>query len=415
MSSINKRHTNHKNANVIIELSQQAGNDTCGECGYQEVEYASLRFAVFLCTTCASHHRSLGTENSKVRHLTLDIWEDDHIQSLQENGRSIQESYTTNVPIYYTQPIPNSVSVYKEQWIQAKYVRQEFSTGRLSTPYADPTMEGELMKKAMDNDTWRERRFVLSERTGTLSYYIGKKRQPKTSIHVAALNATFVGYKTEVNSSDQLKRNVLQISYLKDNSTRHIFMSHKDGKEIVRWYLAIRSAKLNHLRVANPTADPLELVKTLTYDFAKEGELWKSGPCKADKFRRRWFTLENRKLMYHTSKLDPFPKGEIFIGDSAGGYKITTETPEDTPTPTQYGFTLTVPERDFIFSADNDVERSEWINAIKYVLQRPVSIQENYLCVNLVKKRQRRSILLPSSECGSEVDKETSQFYVAAN
>lgn len=76
----------------------------------------------------------------------------------------------------------------------------------------------------------------------------------------------------------------------------------------------MRCAKLHRLQVAYPSASDTELVDHLTEDFAKEGWLMKLG-SRANSFRKRWFTLDNRKLMYHDDPLDAYPKGEIFIGE----------------------------------------------------------------------------------------------------
>lgn len=77
--------------------------------------------------------------------------------------------------------------------------------------------------------------------------------------------------------------------------------------------MAVRCAKLHRLQVAYPSAGDTELVDHLTEDFAKEGWLWKNGP-RTSSYKKRWFTLENRKLMYHDDSLDAYPKGEIFLG-----------------------------------------------------------------------------------------------------
>lgn len=79
--------------------------------------------------------------------------------------------------------------------------------------------------------------------------------------------------------------------------------------------MAIRCAKLHRLQVAFPSANEADLVDRLTQDFAKEGWLWKTGPRTGDGFKKRWFTLDDRKLMYHDEPLDAHPKGEIFIGN----------------------------------------------------------------------------------------------------
>lgn len=73
-------------------------------------------------------------------------------------------------------------------------------------------------------------------------------------------------------------------------------------QDIVDWYTAIRSAKLNRLQVAFPGVNELELAKRLTRNFPMEGWLWKRGPRAGDSYKKRWFTLDDRKLMY---LLDP--------------------------------------------------------------------------------------------------------------
>jgi len=47
----------------------------------------------------------------------------------------------------------------------------------------------------------------------------------------------------------------------------------------------------------------MQLSRHLTQDFVKEGFLAKTGPKPSDGFKRRWFTLDGRKLMYHEQKL----------------------------------------------------------------------------------------------------------------
>lgn len=109
----------------------------------------------------------------------------------------------------------------------------------------------------------------------------------------------------------------LQLTFLKDGTTRHIYVYHDDPKVINNWYMAVRCAKLHRLQVAYPSASESDLVHLLTEDFAKEGWLWKTGPRQSDSYKKRWFTLDNRKLMYHEDPLDANPKGEIFIGNDS--------------------------------------------------------------------------------------------------
>lgn len=53
-----------------------------------------------------------------------------------------------------------------------------------------------------------------------------------------------------------------------------------------------------------------QLLGNLVKDFTREGWLWKTGPKPSDSYKKRWFTLDHRKLMYHE---DPMVLCYLFI------------------------------------------------------------------------------------------------------
>lgn len=52
------------------------------------------------------------------------------------------------------------------------------------------------------------------------------------------------------------------------------------------------------MQIAFPQTPPEELAEFLTRDFVMEGTLWKTGPGAKDAYRKRYFVLDDRKLMY---------------------------------------------------------------------------------------------------------------------
>lgn len=170
-------------------------------------------------------------------------------------------------------------------------------------------MQGFLMKRGKEDSRYHPRRFVLSEADDTLRYFVREKKDPKAILKISELNVVFAPEKMKCPTS-------MQLTFLKDGTTRHIYVYHDDPEVITNWYMAIRCAKMHRLQVAYPSANEDDLIDHLTEDFAKEGWLWKTGPRVSDGFKKRWFTLDNRKLMYHDEPLDAHPKGEIFIGKS---------------------------------------------------------------------------------------------------
>ena len=127
-------------------------------------------------------------------------------------------------------------------------------------------------------------------------------------LRISEINVAFAPAKTGNHNS-------LQISFMKEGTTRHIYVYHEDSEVITNWYMAIRCAKLHRLQVAYPGTSESELIPQLTKDFPKEGFLWKTGPKHSDAYKKRWFTLDGRKLMYHDDPMVTFyviPSNKFF-------------------------------------------------------------------------------------------------------
>lgn len=122
--------------------------------------------------------------------------------------------------------------------------------------------------------------------------------KPKTVIKIHEINVVF--------SPQKVHPQGMQITFIKDGLTRNIFVYSDDAKTIVDWYAAIRAAKLHSLTVAFPTTSPCELALHLTRDFSLEGYLYKTGPRVGDAYRRRYFLLDDRKLMYSNDPMVSF-------------------------------------------------------------------------------------------------------------
>lgn len=255
-----------------------------------------------------------------------------------------------------------------QQWIRAKYERLEFSQHERPS-YTSGHMESFLMKKGKEDSRYQPRKFVLSETDDTLKYYIKETKDPKAILKISELNVAFAPTKL-------INLNSMQLTFMKDGSTRHIYVYHDDPEVIINWYMAIRCAKLHRLQIAYPNASEAELVTLLTRDFAKEGWLMKTGPRSSDGYKKRWFTLDNRKLMYHDDPLDAYPKGEIFLGHHLEGYSIRVGAQHGAKDQ-GFSFTLFTPERTYNLSANTEQDRDEWIHLIQLVFEKPLTPQDN--------------------------------------
>ena len=160
-------------------------------------------------------------------------------------------------------------------------------------------------------------------------------------------------------------------------------------KEIVDWYTAIRAATYHNLRVAYPTTPISEILPLLTQDFLKEGFLHKTGSKVGDEYKKRWFTLHRRVLLYFEDSTvglrlltlliaetnfffqtpqDPYAKGEIYLQEKQDGYGLMLGVPVGLKQ-YKFGFTLITPERKWLLGAESDQERQEWMMALSAVIE----------------------------------------------
>uniref|UniRef100_A0A8C6Y4I3 PH domain-containing protein n=1 Tax=Naja naja TaxID=35670 RepID=A0A8C6Y4I3_NAJNA len=291
---------------------------------------------------------------------------------MASTGNTVSKAkYESKIPPFYYKPTFLDCLLLREQWIRAKYEREEFIFTEKQEPYSAGYREGYLWKRGRDNGQFLSRKFVLSEREGALKYYNrNDAKEPKAIMKIEHLNATFQPEKIG-------NAHGLQITYLKDNSTRNIFVYHEDGKEMVDWFNAIRAARFHYLQVAFPGASNIDLVPKLSRNYLKEGYMEKTGPKQTEGFKKRWFTMDDRRLMYFKDPLDAFARGEVFIGSKENSYKALDGLPPSTQgNHWQYGITIITPDRKFLFACETKSDQLEWISAFQKLINRPMLPQE---------------------------------------
>ncbi|XP_041073200.1 arf-GAP with dual PH domain-containing protein 2 isoform X2 [Carcharodon carcharias] len=347
-----------RNKTILLELLREGENSECADCGAADPDWASYTLGVFICLNCSGIHRNL-SGISRVKSIRLDFWDDDLIEKMRKRGNRVaKKHYEANIPPFYYKPRASDCVVLKEQWIRAKYEREEFTdiVTKLQKSVTSGNRVGYLWKRGKDNRNFRKRNFRLLEKEGLILYYAKEDEEPKGVIQVSGLNATFQPEKIG-------NPNGLQITYLKDGRTRSMFVYHKNGK----------------------------LIPKLTRDYTKEGYMEKTGPTQKEPFKRRWFTLDNqdRKLLYFKEPLDAYAQGEVFIGHSQYGYNVIEGLPPGLKgNKWKLGITIETPERKFVFTCKDDQDLKEWIVAFKEVIFKPMSPQD-YSVEATLRRKQR--------------------------
>ncbi|XP_041867823.1 arf-GAP with dual PH domain-containing protein 2 [Melanotaenia boesemani] len=374
-----------RNKKILLELVKQPDNNRCADCRAPDPDWASYKLGVFVCLNCSGVHRSL---SSRVKSIRLDFWEDNQVEFMKSTGNaSAQAVYEKAVPSYYYRPQHNDCKVLKEQWIRAKYERKEF-TGETKYPplsYTTGVCEGMLWKKGKGNTQFLKRKFVLSERKFTLVYYNkeDESKGPKAVIPIKDLNVTFQPQKIGHPHG-------LQITFQDEDHIRNLYVYHESPEEIVTWYNAIRACRYAYLKTAYPTGSDEDLIPTITRNYLKEGYMEKTGPMQKEPFKKRWFVLDSqsRKLFYFKDQLDAEALGVVYIGNQSIGYSLEKYAPmHSRGNKWKHGFAVETPKRQFLFMCEQEKEQSEWLDALRKVLSRPMSPQDCTAEANLRYKR----------------------------
>ncbi|NXX98980.1 ADAP2 protein, partial [Centropus bengalensis] len=361
-------HDRHKSQLLELQSAAGTGNGLCADCGDPDPQWASYKLGIFICLNCSGIHRNL-PQISRVKSLRLDFWENDLVEFMKKHGNLCAKAkYEAQVPPYYYIPQSHDCLVLREQWIRAKYEREEFvATQVCQDPCSAGSREGFLWKRGRERNHFQKRRFLLSAKEGVMKYYNKETKGPKATISVENLNAMFQAVKIQ-------HAHGLQITYKTNGQTRNLFVYHESGKEIVDWFNAIRAARYHYLRTTFPTVPEPELIPRITRNYVKEGYMEKTGPKQKEAFKVRWFCLDSqeRTLLYFKSPLDAFSQGQVFIGTMNEGYEVRDGLPQGVwAKKRKPAITMVTPTREFLFLCENDREQREWIDVFNGVIARP--------------------------------------------
>ncbi|KAK7062911.1 Protein gts1 [Paramarasmius palmivorus] len=118
-----------RNQKLLLELATKPGNDICADCKTRTPRWASHNLGIFICVTCASIHRKIGTHITKVKSLTMDTWTKEQVDRMKEMGNLNSNAiYCPNEVRHPPPPVlmEDERDSELEQYIRSKYEYKRF-------------------------------------------------------------------------------------------------------------------------------------------------------------------------------------------------------------------------------------------------------------------------------------------------
>ncbi|PUU80702.1 hypothetical protein B9Z19DRAFT_1113763 [Tuber borchii] len=82
----------------LLEIQKRNGNNVCCDCNAPAPQWASPKFGIFICLTCAGIHRGLGVHISFVRSITMDSFKNEEIKRMEKGGNKRCQEFFQNAP-----------------------------------------------------------------------------------------------------------------------------------------------------------------------------------------------------------------------------------------------------------------------------------------------------------------------------
>ena len=103
-------------------------NNKCADCNTLGTIYIDIKLGCWLCTRCASFHRKLGTDISRIKSISFDTFKDSDVNFIKSVGgnRNFNLIYEAHDVFSYPKMTSDSNDTYAHTYIIKKYVDKLF-------------------------------------------------------------------------------------------------------------------------------------------------------------------------------------------------------------------------------------------------------------------------------------------------
>ena len=147
-------------------------NRECADCAALDPEWASVNLGITLCINCSGVHRSMGVTVSKVRSLTLDVWDPETLQLFHQLGneaansvweakiqaahRMMPRSDTADDAAVFVQSVKmindRTARADRDRYIRSKYMNRLFTVQPTGSKVGPRAANAALMQAVADDN-----------------------------------------------------------------------------------------------------------------------------------------------------------------------------------------------------------------------------------------------------------------------
>lgn len=261
-------------------LNSPANRNRCGECKAHNPTWASWNLGIFLCGRCASAHRSLGSDISQVKSLSMENWSSHELAVMEKMGNKRNNSFWNekHIPFPYDPDDKDSLVM----WLRDKYTGKfrygpvKDSDYNLDDSWGDTTDDyGFDNSRRSSNGGKKSNR--LSSALGL--NYVGPNRRREQSMGSSSKSSFFdndesghgFGYTGNNNSSSNVTRS------MRRGMERNGQSRYDDSDDYDGYFGSSRSDRGKNSRYSSPTessnrSNKLTFRRPTTSEYRKYGD-----------------------------------------------------------------------------------------------------------------------------------------------
>eukprot|EP01091_Cochliopodium_minus_P013518 TRINITY_DN4377_c1_g1_i2.p1 TRINITY_DN4377_c1_g1~~TRINITY_DN4377_c1_g1_i2.p1 ORF type:complete len:573 (-),score=187.80 TRINITY_DN4377_c1_g1_i2:856-2574(-) len=145
----------------IQELSPS--NSFCADCNGENPEWASINLGLIVCGQCVGVHRNMGTHISRMRSLTIDIWEEEQFKLMKEIGNEVSNKWWE-----YSLPLEQKIGKNVDRETRNQFIHQKYVQRKWIDPFSSLYSPNQLIllftEACFQNDIPKIAKFFVDSR-----------------------------------------------------------------------------------------------------------------------------------------------------------------------------------------------------------------------------------------------------------